>query len=208
MDTVKLSALHREGKGKGACRRMRSSHRIPGVIYGRNRENMLVEFSEMEILDVIKRYGEHALINLEMDGNQYSTMIKEVQKDPAMHSIKHVDLKFIDEGEKVHADIPIVIKGEERVRSKGGVVQKQMGVLSVEASPDKLPKFLVADVSSLDVGDKLTVADVEFSSDISVADDIHSVIAVISNLKEKETTQDINEQQTLDDTQTQHVYNE
>lgn len=198
MDTVSLSGEIREQKGRGTCHRLRKAHKIPGVLYGRGKSNLMVEFSEMDINDLIKHYGEHALVELDVNGSSMKTMIKEIQRDPVDRSIKHIDMKYITDGEKVHIDVPVVLKGDDMIRSKGGIVQKQMGTLSVEADPQKIPKVIVADVSHLNIGEKLTLADVEFSSDITIADDMDSIIAVITSAKEKEKAQENIERVVLD----------
>lgn len=182
METVNLSAKVREKAGRGNTHMLRRNHRIPGVVYGKDAQNLLVEFSEMEIGSILKTYGEHAVVNLNIDGRNVKTMIKEVQRNPVNRNLSHIDLKFIKDDERIHADIPVVIKGEENIRSKGGIVQKQLGIVSVETTPDKLPKFFTVDVSKLNVGDKVTVANIEFASEISIATGLSSVIAAITTV--------------------------
>lgn len=193
MDTAKLSADVRSGSGKGICHRLRNQHKIPGILYGRGQKNLLVEFSEMDIKDIIDRYGEHAVLKLDINNSTYKAIIKEVQRDPVKRNIQHIDVKYLNEGEIVHADIPVIIKGEKAVRSKGGIVQKITNALSVEAFPENLPKYFKVDVSKLNIGDKLTVKDVEFSSDLTIADDLDSVIAVITGINENEKSEDEND---------------
>lgn len=182
MITAKLKGTMREKKGKGICRRLRQKHVVPGVLYGREKENMLVEFSEMDIIELIKNYGENAVVELEIGDFGQRAMIKEVQRDPVNRNINHLDMKYLDNNEKVHVDVPLVLKGEDMIKTKGGVVQKQISCLSVEGFPDSIPKVLVADVSNLDLGGKLKVSDMEFSSELSVADDYNSIVAVVTPL--------------------------
>jgi large subunit ribosomal protein L25 len=190
MEATNLSGNLRYRTGKGSCNALRNNQRIPGIIYGREHQNVLVEFSEMELNDVIKQYGEHALINLNLNGTNEKAMIKEVQREPVNRKITHIDMKYIKDDEKVHADIPVIIKGEDRVASRGGIVQKHIGNISVEGMPDKIPKYLVADVTQLNIGDKVIVSDVELSSDITIILDGHSIIAAITPLKETENSAD------------------
>jgi len=186
MEVTNLKANVREKAGRGNAHMLRRTGRVPGIVYGKGAQNLLVEFSEMEIGNVLKNYGEHAVVNLDVNGKNFKTMIKEVQRDPVNRSVYHIDMKYIKDDEKIHADVPVIIKGEDRVRSKGGIVQKQLGVISVETTPDKLPKNFTVDVSNLNIGDKLTVADIEFASEISIASDLNSIIATITTAKESE----------------------
>jgi ribosomal protein L25, Ctc-form len=198
MKTAELSANVREESGKGSSHRLRKNHKVPGIMYGRELGNIMVEFSEMDLNDAIKSYGEHAIVNVDVNGEKIKTMIKEIQRDPVSRRVDHVDMKYIKDDEKVHADIPIVIRGESAVKSKGGVVQKQMGNITVETLPENLPKFVTADVSALNIGQKLMVSDIELSSDITLINDIHAIVASITGLSENESNLDSGEQQALD----------
>lgn len=186
MDNINLSGKLRLRAGRGPCNDLRKHSRIPGVLYGREHQNVLVEFSEMELNDTIKQYGEHAVINLGLNDSSIKAMIKEVQRDPVNRRLQHIDLKYLRDDERVHSSIPVVLRGEESVRSRGGVVQKQLGSIVVESSPDKLPKYVVADVSRLNIGGKFTVADIELAEDITLETDIHSIIAAVTAAKEVE----------------------
>jgi large subunit ribosomal protein L25 len=195
---VDIGANARTKAGKGMPNRLRKEHKIPGVLYGKGMNNMLVEFAEMGIDDVIRNYGEHAIVNLDINGQKIKTMIKEVQRNPVSRAIEHVDMKYVKDDEKIHADIPVVLKGEGIINSKGWIVQKQLGHISIESTPDRLPRYVTCDVSKLNIGGRLTAADVEVSSDITVITDLHSVIASITTVREKEKTLDSDEQQALD----------
>ncbi|KPU45373.1 50S ribosomal protein L25 [Oxobacter pfennigii] len=188
MEAAQLKAKLRQKAGRGVCHSLRRQGEVPGVLYGKGIDNMLVEFSEMELNDIIKNQGEHAVINIDVNGSVLKTMIKEIQRNPVDRRPVHIDLKCIREDEKLHAEVPIMVKGEGAIRSKGGIVQKQLGTVEVEATPDQLPKFILADVSRLEIGDKITVADMEFASEISILSDINSIVATITYASEKEDT--------------------
>lgn len=208
MESANLRAKLRDKSGTGPSHSLRRNNEVPGILYGREINNMLVEFSEMELNNVIRKHGEHAVVNVDINGSNVKTMIKEVQRDPINRSLVHVDMKYIKDDERVHTDVPVIIKGEEYVRSRGGIVQKQLGLVSVETTPEKLPKYFVADVSKLNIGEKLTIADVEFGEDITITSDIHSIIASITTAKEKEVTQDGGEQKALDNVSFQSTEDE
>lgn len=199
MHVGELKGNIREKSGTGPSHDTRRRGKVPGVVYGKNINNLLVEFSEMELNNIIKEYGEHAVVNINVNGSNIKTMIKEIQREPVKRNLVHVDMKSIKEDEKVQADVPVVIKGEDYVRSRGGIVQKQLGTVSVMATPDRLPKYLVADVSKLGSGHKLTIADMEFSSEIAVLSDMHSVVALVTTPREKEDLDEAGKQDSGED---------
>ena len=204
MEASNLSANMRYNVGRGHSHQLRENHKVPGVLYGRNAQNIFVEFSEMELSDIIKKHGEHAIVNININGDIVKTMIKEVQREPVNRKLVHIDMNYIKDNEVVHADIPIMIRGEDMIRSIGGIVQKQLSTISIESMPDKLPKYIIADVSKLNIGDKLTISDVEFSSDIITELDMNSIIATIISAKEKEGKPE-EEQIAIEVTSTQKV---
>ncbi|SEF56316.1 large subunit ribosomal protein L25 [Caloramator fervidus] len=163
---------------KGDNNKLRRNGKIPGNIYGKNLKNMLVEFAELEVFNVLRKNGEHGILDVDVDGKTYKAIIKEVQKDPLTKKIIHLDLYKVDDKEKIHAKVPVVIKGEEYLKGMNAVVQKIQDEVEVECSADKVPKFIVADITKINK-DKITVSDLEIAEEISVIAPPNALIATI-----------------------------
>jgi large subunit ribosomal protein L25 len=178
-----LHANIREKVSKGENHRLRNSGRIPGVIYGLNNANFSVEFAQEEIFNVLNKSGGTAIVDVSVNGSSEKAMLKEVQRDPLTRKVTHVDLQRVDNIHKVHAKVPVVVRGEDRLKGMGAMAQIQVDHVEVECTPDKLPRQIIADISRLDVGQKLTVAQLEIAEEIAVLNDPNTIIAAISYIK-------------------------
>lgn len=178
-----LHANIRQKVSKGENHRLRNQGRIPGVIYGLNTGNYNVEFAQEEIFHVINISGGSAIVDVDVNGSNHKVMLKEVQRDPLTRKITHIDLQRVDNTHKVHAKVPVVVRGEDRLKGMGAMAQIQLDNIEVECTPDKLPRQIIADISRLDVGQKLTVAQLEIAEEIAVLNDPNTIIAAITYIR-------------------------
>ena len=161
------------------AKKTRKKGMVPGVLYGKGIQNLLFEIGELELNDVIHREGEHALLNVEIDGNSVSTLLKEVQRDPVTRKVLHIDLEKIEKNKKIISAVPIHYIGEEYAQKNGSILQKDKDSIKIQCEPENLPKFIDLDVSGAHVGDVFRIADVEFGSEISVLDSFDTVLASV-----------------------------
>ena len=161
--------IRQDFKGKSA-RRIRRQGKVPGILYGANRNNYLFEVSELELNREIHSNGEHAILNL---------IVEEVQRDSVSHKIIHVDMEEITKDKTITAEIPINYVGEDKIANSGAIVQREKNSVKISCTPEKLPKFINVDLSKAQVGSVYRVADLEIGSEISIDDNIDSIIALI-----------------------------
>lgn len=161
------------------AKKVRKKGMVPGILYGKGMQNLLFEIGELELNDVLHRQGEHALLNVEIDGGAINTLVKEVQRDPVTRKVLHIDLEKIEKNKKIVSSVPIHYIGEEYAQKSGSILQKDRDSIKVQCEPEDLPKFIDLDVSHAHVGDVFRVSDVEFGSEISVLDNFDTVIASV-----------------------------
>lgn len=170
---------------KGQNNRLRSAGRIPGVMYGLKNPNFLVEFAEAEVLDVLNHPS--STVNVDVNGETKKAIIKEVQRSPITRQILHIDLQMVDDVHKIHTRVPVKIVGEDKIKRNGGMAQVQTTEVEIEGTADKLPRFITADLSKVPVGGRLTVGDLEVSSEISIVGDPSTIIASVTYIKDMQT---------------------
>ena len=178
-----LNVNLRENSSGHSARRERKSGVIPGVLYGKGRSNLLVEVGEMELGREMSLSGEHGMIGFNLDGEEHEALLKEVQRDPVTHKVIHIDLEEIDKNRVIQSEVPIQFVGEEWLNRKGAVLQKEKDLVKVSCKASDLPKSIVFDVSKGGLGSVYRYSDLEIGSEISIVDDIKSVMASISNEK-------------------------
>lgn len=177
---VSIIELNKRDKNiSNSAKKCRKKGKIPGILYGKNINNFMFEVGEMELVDEISVNGQYGVINVDYEGQEHKALIKEMQRDPATNKIIHLDLEEVTGDEKVISSIPIHYIGEEYINKKGIVLQKEKDSVKVEAKANELPKFININIGNGTVGDVYKFGDLEVASEISIVDDLNSVIASV-----------------------------
>ena len=163
-----------------SAKKARRNGKVPGVLYGKKMNNLLFEVGELELCHEIAANGEHGVLEFSLDGEGHRGLIKEVQRDPVTNKIIHLDLEELKGKNKIISSVPIHYIGEEYLNKKGIVVQKEKDSVKVECSVEALPKYIDFNIGTGDVGSVYKFGDLEVASEISILDDLNSVIASIS----------------------------
>lgn len=161
--SASLKASPREGTGKGSSRKMRTSGRVPAVIYGRGETTRLlsVDAHELEIL-FSRIHVENTVIEVSIEGEAQpvKALVREVQKHVVRDDVLHFDLYQIHAGEKVSVEIPIRLLGAAPGVKLGGILQHALNEIEVRCLPDAIPETIDIDISGLDIGDSIHVRDI------------------------------------------------
>lgn len=184
MSQVNLEANVREKTGKGVARKLRAQGRIPGVLYGHRLETPIaLDLDLKAITEVLHTGGRTAVIRLTLQGNgggSHSAMIADYQRNILTSALTHVDLKQVTLDELVHAKVPIILTGTARgVKTGGGVMEQILREIEVEALPLDVPEILEIDVSDMDSGSHITVADLNLPANVTVATPPEETVAVV-----------------------------
>ncbi|WP_040211955.1 50S ribosomal protein L25 [Clostridium polynesiense] len=171
--------LRENNKGKSA-KKVRRKGNVPGILYGKEMRNCMIEIGELELNREILESGEHGIIKVNIEGNVHEALIKEIQREPVTHKFIHIDLEEINGTEKVTTHIPINYIGEGHLTASGAVVQKEKSNIKVTCSPENLPKYITLDLSDAKVGSIFKLSDIEMGKEISIVEDLNSIIASVS----------------------------
>lgn len=182
MATVDLQAEIRTGLGKGVAKKLRRARRIPGVVYGGTQPAVPVTVDPTALLGILGR-DENVLINLTMQGDGGRTamvILKELQRDPVKGGPLHVDFQEVSMEKKIRVEISLLLTGEPTgVKNKGGILEHGLRQLFVECLPLAIPERISVDVSGLDIGNSLHVADLTLPEGVRVLDDPERVVASV-----------------------------
>lgn len=185
MSQVKLEANVREKTGKGVARKLRRAGRVPGVLYGHHMEQpILFDVDLKELESILYSAGRTAVINLNLKGGNGSgnqtAMLADYQRDVFGTCVTHVDLKQVRMDEMVTASVPIALVGNSVGVKGGGVVEQLLREIQIEALPMDVPENLEVDITDLDMGHHMTVADLQLPSKVTLlnADPTDTVVTV------------------------------
>ena len=189
-----LQVNQREKNTRHSSRQCRRKGLVPGVIYGKGINNFLFEIGELELNHALSVTGEHGLLSINSQEGSLNTLIKEVQRDPVTRRVLHIDLEKVEGNEEIETAVPINYVGEEYINKLDAVLQKNLDSIKVKCSPSNIPKGVNLNVGRAKPGDQFKIADVEFGNEITVVDDLNSIVASVS-YDQKIITQEVVDQE-------------
>lgn len=174
--------------GKANSRELRSTRKVPAVIYGALKQNHNVFLEVGAVNKFNTRAYENALFNLKSsDGklNNVVVLMKEVVVHPLSRVPEHVDLFALDLTKTVRLSIEIKVEGKAAGIADGGLLNVVNRTIEIECLPTQIPEGIVVDVSSLGVGDSIHVSDLKLPDGVKLISSPDTTIAVV-NLAEEE----------------------
>ena len=178
----KLTIKEREKSARHSARRNRREGNVPGILYGKNMENLMFEVGELELNNTISKTGGHGVLDVNLNGSNHNVLIKEIQREPLNQKIIHIDFEELYENSRVITEVPIKFLGENTVNKNGGILQKERSSVKLQCTAANIPKVIQVDVSKLSVGDSCRIADIEFAQEISIMDAMNSVLATVTTV--------------------------
>lgn len=158
MQSITIKGTKREIVGKKDTKALRNADKVPCVIYGKGKTLHFTapEKSFKKLVYTPNVYT--AEIELE-DGDKINAILQDIQFHPVTDRILHMDFYQLFPDKEVTMTIPVRLEGTAPGIIKGGALRFTNRKLKIKALPANLPDEIIADVSGLDIGDKLYVRD-------------------------------------------------
>jgi large subunit ribosomal protein L25 len=178
---IELSATARPRSGKGAARAVRRAGRVPGVIYGDNKEPIGVSLDFKELKQKI--YAGHFLTtvcNLDVDGTKHRVIPRDFQLDPVMDNPLHVDFLRLGEGAQVRVRVPIHVTNADQAPGikRGGTVNIVTHTISVQVPADDIPQAFEVDLTGLEINYSRHLSDIKLPANVKVLE--HGDITLVT----------------------------
>jgi large subunit ribosomal protein L25 len=159
--------------------RLRREGTVPGVVYGLGSAPVAVAVEWPSLRKVLtSEAGLNTLIDLEVDGSVNLSIVKDLQRHPVRRDVVHVDFLRLDPDAEIAVDVPVHLTGEATKAAKQhGLVEHTMHTLRIHVRPYDIPDSLTADISELEVGTTVTVADIALPSGVRTDVDAEEVVA-------------------------------
>lgn len=181
VEQVTLQAKTRDETGSGAAGRLRRDGWVPAVIYGHDRDSQPLKVENRQLRQLLAEISvDNTLVDLELeDDGVEKVLIREVQTHPWKSEVLHVDFFQIREDEEIRVAIPIRFTGQARgVSEDGGILQTNRNELEVECLPSEIPEYFELDVTDLEIGDSLHVADLN-TGGVRPLEDLDATLCVV-----------------------------
>jgi large subunit ribosomal protein L25 len=183
-ERVKIEVRERESRGSADARRLRRNGLIPGVLYGRGKNPHAFCIAERDLRKALTgTAGLHAILDVVIEGQKTShpSILKDYQQDVITGRLAHIDLQEVRLDQPIQAQVVIELIGEAAGSIEGGVLSQVTREINVEALPLEVPERIEVDVSPLQMGDTLRLAEVALQEGVTYLDDPEeTVIATVT----------------------------
>lgn len=185
---MKLVAETREQIGKNKVDKLRAEELIPGVIYSKGNAAKPVSVVQKDLKKVVELYGTSSIIDIDLDGKNIKGLFKEIQMHPFKNNILHFDIYEVDMSEKLRVNVPVVLENRDDIYVQPSVLLQLLDEIEVECLPADLPSEAKVDVQNMQIGDVLTVADLDIYGDekIEILIDAEEAVASLSEPRQEE----------------------
>lgn len=156
MKSITIKGSERESVGKAATRTARNAGMVPCVLYGGDSP---VHFTaeEMSFKNLVYTPNVHTVVIDLEGGKQFNAVLQDIQFHPVSDKILHIDFYQLHDDKEITMDVPVKITGTSPGVLGGGVLRLNQRKLKVRALPANLPDYVEANISELEMGNKLYV---------------------------------------------------
>lgn len=156
MKSITIKGSERESVGKVATKALRNAGAVPCVLYG---GDQAVHFSaeEKAFKNLIYTPNAHTVVIELGNGKSYNAILQDIQVHPVSDKILHIDFFQLFDNKEITMEVPVKIVGTSKGVLAGGVLRLNTRKLKVKALPSNLPDFVEADITPLEMGNKLYV---------------------------------------------------
>lgn len=167
MKEITLEGTKRVETGKKATKLLRKEGMVPCNVYGEKRGEdglpvaLSFAVSERELRKIV--YTPHIyVINLVIDGESHTAVMKELQFHPVTDAVLHVDFYEVNDQKPITIGIPVKLNGLAQGVRDGGRINLSIRKINVTAPYQDIPEHLDIDVTSLQLGKSIKVGDLHF----------------------------------------------
>lgn len=190
-----LKVQKREGQGKGAAGRLRSKNLIPGIFYSKKGDNIAVQAASLPLEKMYEETGYTTVFNLEIESDKgietHPVLFWKIQRHPYKKAFIHIDYYGVDLDADVKVDVPVEFLGTPKGVKLGGVLETYRESVRLASKPLNMPKKVTIDVSGMNIGDTLTIAQLKLPENVrAVFDKDYAVVSVLAKGKDDEANAD------------------
>jgi large subunit ribosomal protein L25 len=179
--TTALAVERREVAGSRAVRRLRRDGGVPGILYGGGEEPVPFQVESRLLRQTLAHAG--AVIELSIDGaGATPVVVKELTRHPVSGETIHIDMLRVRLDQAISATVVLDLVGAEDAPGvkEGGVLEQVTRELNIEALPGDIPDTIQYDVSSVQIGDTITLEAVRPPRGVTLTDDLETVVATVT----------------------------
>lgn len=167
-----IRATARNDEGKGASRRLRRAAQIPAIVYGGNAAPKSIQLEhEKTWLASQNEWFYSSILNLDIDGQVESVLLRDIQRHPYKQVIMHLDFQRVDANQALRAKVPLHFVNQETSpagKTAGIVITHEVNEVAISCLPKDLPEFISVDLKDLKPGDTIHLSQIAMPAGVEV----------------------------------------
>jgi large subunit ribosomal protein L25 len=192
LETLEIQVDTRDKKHKRDAKRLLRSGKIPGVLYGPKTQAVALELDKREFTSRVAGLEGSHLVRLKSPSNALAekvALVKDMQFHPISGDVIHADLYEVDLTATIQVRVPLHFVGRAAGVTRGGILQPNVREIEVECLPLDIPEFFDVDVSALDIGDSIHVADLTIPEGVTaISESSLALVTVVTPTVEEAPT--------------------
>jgi large subunit ribosomal protein L25 len=172
MATHEINVERRAVEGKGASRRLRTSGKIPAIVYGGGIDPVAIQLDHEKVwLAQQNEWFYSSILDLSLGGDVQKVLLRDIQRHPFKQLIMHLDFQRVSADQALRAKVPLHFLNEDKSpagKAADVVVLHELNDVEVSCLPKDLPEFIEVDLSQLEVGHSIHVSAVKLPPGVSV----------------------------------------
>ncbi len=177
MNEFELVAEKRKDVGKGASRRLRHAGKLPGIVYGTDKEPTMITMDHNVVMHSLENEAFYShILTLNVGKDSEKVVLKDLQRHPYKNILLHIDLLRINENEALTMRVPIHFINEEKavgVKQGGGVVSHVMTEIDIVCLPKDLPEYIQVDMSGVNLDETVHLSDLVLPEGVQIYSLLH-----------------------------------
>ncbi|MFA7693729.1 MAG: 50S ribosomal protein L25 [Candidatus Hydrogenedentes bacterium] len=210
MKLHELKAKMRSTGQKGFNTQTRLEGNVPSVLYGSDKDNLSISVERSSLEKILQSEKSiHVVLELKFEDNPEANtpvIVKEIQRHPVNSKMRHVDFLRIRLDEKIQSPVAIVLVGRSKGVVEGGIIDQQIREVIVECLPQEIPVQLDVDISDLDIGESIHVANLVVPDSVTIISEstltiasIHAPRVVEAEVEDDEAAEDTEETESTEE---------
>ncbi len=178
---AKPNALRREGL-------------LPGVLYGHDGTESVSLTMDQRAADALLRRAvvNNTMIDISIPDISWKgkALLREVQSHPWKNLVYHLSFFAVKAQDQVQVEVNLNFVGNPKgVREEGGVLNTELNSVTVACKAIDIPEIIDVDVSGLNLGETLTVADLNLPEGAEVVGESTQAVATVLQARKAEPAQ-------------------
>jgi large subunit ribosomal protein L25 len=177
MEVIVINGTKRDASGTTAATAVRNAGKVPCIMYGGGDPiSFTADPAEFRKLVYTPKFK---LAEVKIDGKTHKCILKDIQFHPTTEVVLHLDFLELIAGKKFKAQVPVRFDGVSVGVKAGGKFMASMRTVQVLTTPELLVDEVVADITSLELGQTIRVRDIQLQDGITILNNGAVPIAAI-----------------------------